>query len=198
MPPRATPSTPNHTPEIEQHRSYLLRYASLQLRDAGAAEDAVQDTLIAALEGWDRFGGKSSVKTWLTGILKHKIIDHIRRQSREQPLVSGHNGQDSDQSEAEAADALFLDNGHWRQPPSHWGDPDKALENKAFMAVFEQCAKGMPAKTARAFMMREVMELPTGDICKELDISTTNCWVILHRARLSLRECLEMKWFGRQ
>jgi RNA polymerase sigma-70 factor (ECF subfamily) len=182
-------------PEIEQHRAYLLRYASLQLRDAGAAEDAVQDTLIAALEGWDRFGGKSSVKTWLTGILKHKIIDHIRRQSREQPLVSG-NG-DSGQGEADAVDALFLEDGHWRQPPSAWGDPDKALENKAFMTVFEQCAKNMPVKTARAFMMREVMELSTDDICKELDVSATNCWVILHRARLSLRECLEMKWFGR-
>ena len=180
--------------EIERHRTYLLRYASLQLRDAGAAEDAVQDTLIAALEGWHRFGGKSSVKTWLTGILKHKIIDHIRRQSREQPLASA----DSDQSEAEAVDALFLEDGHWRQPPSPWGDPDKALENKAFMAVFEQCARNMPAKTARAFMMREVMELSTEDICKELNVSTTNCWVILHRARLNLRECLEMRWFGKQ
>ena len=179
--------------EIERHRNYLLRYASLQLRDAGAAEDAVQDTLIAGLEGRDRFAGNSSVKTWLTGILKHKIIDHIRRQSREQPLVAG----DSDASEAEAVDALFLEDGHWRQRPSDWGDPDKALENKAFMAVFEQCAKNMPAKTARAFMMREVMELDTADICKELDVSTTNCWVILHRARLSLRECLEMKWFAR-
>jgi RNA polymerase sigma-70 factor (ECF subfamily) len=178
---------------IEGHRSYLLRYATLQLRDTGAAEDAVQDTLIAALEGWDRFGQKSSVKTWLTGILKHKIIDHIRRQSREQPLVAG----GSEQGEAEAVDALFLENGHWRQPPSDWGDPDKVLENKAFMAVFEECAKNMPAQTSRAFMMREVMELSTEDICKELEVSTTNCWVILHRARLSLRECLEIKWFGR-
>ncbi len=108
----------------------------MQLRDAGAAEDAVQDTLMAALQGWDRFGGKSSVKTWLTGILKHKIVDHIRCQSREQPLVSG----DSDQSESEAVDALFLENGHWRQPPSAWSDPEKALENKAFMSVFEECA----------------------------------------------------------
>ena len=180
--------------EIEQHRTYLLRYASLQLRDAGAAEDAVQNTLVAALEGLGRFSGKSSVKTWLTGILKHKIIDHMRRQAREQPLISS----DADSNEAEAADALFLENGHWRQPPSNWGDPDKALENKAFMAVFEQCAKNMPAKTARAFMMREVMELSTEDICKELEVSTTNCWVILHRARLSLRECLEVKWFGKQ
>ena len=192
-------ATTNSSPdasEIERHRTYLLRYASLQLRDAGAAEDAVQDTLIAALEGRDRFSGKSSLKTWLTGILKHKIIDHLRRQSREQPLIAGDTG--GDHSEAEAVDALFLEDGHWRQPPSNWGDPDKALENKAFMAVFEQCAKNLPAKTARAFMMREVMDLSTEDICKELEVSTTNCWVILHRARLSLRECLEMKWFGKQ
>lgn len=178
--------------EIERHRTYLMRYALLQLRDAGAAEDAVQDTLIAALEGRDRFSGKSSVKTWLTGILKHKIIDHIRRQTREQPLISG----DTESSEADAVDVLFLEDGHWRQPPSDWGDPDKALENKAFMAIFEQCAKNMPDKMARAFMMRELMELSTGYICKELDVSTTNCWVILHRARLSLRECLELNWFG--
>lgn len=193
------PATSHASPdpsEIERHRSYLLRYASLQLRDAGAAEDAVQDTLIAGLEGLERYSGKSSVKTWLTGILKHKIIDHIRRQAREQPLIAG--DADSDRSEAETVDALFLEDGHWRQPPSHWGDPDKALENKAFMAVFEQCAKNLPAKTARAFMMRELMELSTDDICKELDVSTTNCWVILHRARLNLRECLEMRWFGKR
>jgi RNA polymerase sigma-70 factor (ECF subfamily) len=90
--------------QIEQHRTYLLRYASLQLRDAGAAEDAVQDTLMAAIEGAARFSGKSSVKTWLTGILKHKIIDHVRRQSREQPLLS----EDSEGSESDIVDALFL------------------------------------------------------------------------------------------
>ena len=100
--------------EIEQQRGYLLRYASLQLRDAGAAEDAVQDTLIAALEGLDRFSGKSSLRTWLTGILKHKIIDHMRRQSREQPLVVGDSEGNADTSEAEAVDALFLQDGHWR------------------------------------------------------------------------------------
>jgi RNA polymerase sigma-70 factor (ECF subfamily) len=179
---------------IESHRNYLLRYALLQLRNQGAAEDVVQDTLLAALEGAARFSGKSSLKTWLTGILKHKIIDQMRRRSREQPLVSD----DDEGSESEAVDALFLQDGHWRQPPSNWGDPDKALENKAFIEVFEQCAKNMPAKTARAFMMREVMELSTDEICKELEISTTNCWVMLHRARLSLRECLELKWFGKQ
>jgi len=179
--------------QIEQHRSYLLRYASLQLRDAGAAEDAVQDTLIAALEGLDRFSGNSSIKTWLTGILKHKIVDHLRRQSREQPLVDG----DDDRSEAEAVDALFKPDGHWDKAPSNWGDPGKSLENKKFLQALEMCTQNLPAKTARVFVMRDVMEIETGDICKELNITATHCWVMLHRARLSLRECLEITWFGK-
>ena len=99
---------------IESERAYLLRYASLQLRDADAAEDAVQETLAAALEARERFAGKSSVRTWLTGILKHKIIDHVRKQSREQPLLLG---DDDDRSEADAVDSLFLADGHWREPP---------------------------------------------------------------------------------
>jgi len=178
--------------QIEKHRTYLLRYATLQLRDAGAAEDAVQDTLIAALEGLDRFGGNSSLKTWLTGILKHKIIDHHRRQSREQPLT-----EDDERSEAEAVDALFKSDGHWNNRPRNWGDPDHALENKKFLEALDLCTKNLPAKAARVFMMRDVMEIETEDICKALNITATNCWVMLHRARLSLRECLEMTWFGK-
>jgi RNA polymerase sigma-70 factor (ECF subfamily) len=181
--------------EIERHRSYLLRYATLQLRDAGAAEDAVQDTLIAALEGLDRFSGNSSVKTWLTGILKHKIIDHLRRQSREQPLVSGDG--DDDRSEADAVDALFRPDGHWNKAPSNWADPDQSLENKRFLEALEKCTQNLPGRTARVFMMRDVMDITTEDICKELGITSTHCWVMLHRARLSLRECLEINWFGK-
>jgi RNA polymerase sigma-70 factor, ECF subfamily len=187
-------STRADSAEIEQHRAYLLRYATLQLRDAGAAEDAVQDTLIAALEGWDRFSGNSSVKTWLTGILKHKIVDHLRRQSREQPLV---NGGDDERSEADAVDALFKPDGHWQTRPRNWGDPDQSLENKKFLEALEMCVQNLPAKTARVFMMRDVMDVDTDDICKELNITSTNCWVMLHRARLSLRECLEITWFGK-
>ena len=182
------------TTDIEQHRSYLLRYATLQLRDAGAAEDAVQDTLIAALEGLDRFSGNSSIKTWLTGILKHKIIDYYRRQSREQPLLDGRD--DSERSEADAVDALFKPDGHWDKAPSNWGDPDKSLENKQFLEALEMCMRNLPHKTARVFMMRDVMDITTEEICKELDITATNCWVMLHRARLALRECLEINWFG--
>jgi RNA polymerase sigma-70 factor, ECF subfamily len=188
------PTTANRltSGDIEQHRNYLLRYARLQLRDAGAAEDAVQDTLIAALEGLDRFAGNSSVKTWLTGILKHKIIDHHRRQSREQPLT-----EDDERSESEAVDTLFKADGHWNNRPRHWGDPDQSLENKKFLEALELCTKNLPAKTARVFMMRDVLEVETEAICKELNITSTNCWVMLHRARLSLRECLEITWFGK-
>ncbi|MDP1538312.1 MAG: sigma-70 family RNA polymerase sigma factor [Burkholderiales bacterium] len=177
---------------IEGERSYLLRYARLQLRDP-AAEDVVQETLLAAIEGAARFSGKSSLRTWLTGILKHKIIDHLRRTGREQPLT----GADDERAEAEAVDALFAADGHWQEFPADWGNPAAALENSRFWAAFERCTQRLPARTARVFMMREVMEMPTAEICKALDITATNCWVMLHRARLILRECLEQQWFGK-
>ena len=177
--------------DLQQHRPYLLRYAILQLRDSELAEDVVQETLLAALEGRAQFSGKSTRKTWLTGILKHKIIDVMRRKSREQPLTVT-----DDESEADAVDAIFKADGHWRQFPANWGNPEQALEDKKFWSVFEMCSQLMPARIARVFMMREVMELSTEEICKELSITPTNLWVMLHRARLSLRECLEIKWFG--
>ncbi|HYC49303.1 MAG TPA: sigma-70 family RNA polymerase sigma factor [Burkholderiales bacterium] len=175
---------------FEEYRSYLLRYALLQLRDPTAAEDAVQETLLAALQS--DFAGRSSVKTWLTGILKHKIIDHVRRQSREQPLDDGERREDA---EADIADEFFAEDGHWREFPSDWNAPDRSFEAKAFWMVFEACVDSMPARAGRVFVMREVMELSTEEICKELGITATNCWVLLHRARLAMRECLEMKWF---
>jgi RNA polymerase sigma-70 factor (ECF subfamily) len=180
---------------IEQHRSYLLRYALLQLRNPTAAEDAVQETLLAALEGGARFAGKSALRTWLTGILKHKIVDQLRRQTREQPYAN--DGGDEASSETEAIEELFHRDGHWQQFPRDWGSPDRAYENSEFWAAFEKCAQGLPQRTARVFMMREVMDLSTEEICKELNITATNCWVMLHRARLAFRECLETNWFGK-
>jgi RNA polymerase sigma-70 factor (ECF subfamily) len=178
---------------IEAHRPYLMRYALLQLRDVTAAEDAVQETLLAALQAGSRYAGKSTVRTWLTGILKHKIIDHVRRQSRETPLEEDRELRvDPD---ADAANTLFTEDGHWQEFPSDWGAPDRSFESKQFWEVFEMCVQVMPARTARVFVMREVLELSTEEICKELAITTTNCWVLLHRARLALRACLEHKWF---
>lgn len=172
---------------VQAERAYLLRYARLQLRDAAAAEDAVQEALVAALAGEAGFGGRSNVRTWLTGILKHKIVDAIRRQAREATRLPG----DADAGEL---DALFDDSGHWREPPSDWGDPDNLLEQKQFMAALEACLEALPAKTAQAFLMREHMGFETPEICKELDVTPTHCWVLLYRARMALRECLEKTW----
>lgn len=173
--------------EVEGERAYLLRYARLQLRDAAAAEDAVQETLLAALAGEKGFAGRSNLRTWLTGILKHKIVDAIRRASREQSLPEDDDG----------LDGLFDERGHWVDPPQAWRDPDASLQTQQFFARLEECLERLPAKTARAFMMREHLGLETGEICKELAVTPTHCWVLLHRARLALRECLQMNWFGK-
>src|ERR1700712_1245717 len=111
-----------------------MRYAMLQLRNPDQAEDVVQETLLAAIEGRARFAGDSSLKTWLTGILKHKIMDAIRRKSREQPLATG-----EDDAESAVVDALFKRDGHWQQMPANWGDPEQALENRKFWEIFEIC-----------------------------------------------------------
>jgi RNA polymerase sigma-70 factor (ECF subfamily) len=146
----------------------------------------VQETLLAALAGEKGFAGRSNLRTWLTGILKHKIIDLIRKASREQTV-------DSD----EAWEAAFDGNDHWRAFPAEWDDPDRSLEQKQFFAALEMCLEGLPAKTARAFLMREHMGLETDEICKELGITSTHCWVLLYRARMALRRCLEINWFGK-
>lgn len=192
----------NHTQQgsvlkggLEEHRGYLLRFALAQLRDSTRAEDAVQETLLAALQGEAQFSGKSSVKTWLTGILKHKIVDQIRKSSRE-PAFSDFAVIEVE-SDILEFDALFSRDGrHWDEPPADWGDPERSLEQKKFWEIFELCSSLMPAATARVFMMREVLGFSTEEICKDLKISATNCWVMLYRARMSLRLCLEKRWFG--
>jgi RNA polymerase sigma-70 factor (ECF subfamily) len=176
--------------QVEGLRPYLLRYASLQLRDAAAAEDAVQETLLAALAGETGFAGRANLRTWLTGILKHKIIDTIRRQSRERPVADlGAEGDDSE------FDGLFDRRGHWQEAPDAWQQPEGALGQKQFLAALEACLRDLPERTARVFMMREHLGLDTSEICKELGITATHCWVLLHRARMALRLCLQTNWF---
>jgi RNA polymerase sigma-70 factor, ECF subfamily len=178
--------------QIEALRPYLLRFASLQLRDAAAAEDAVQEALVAALAGEASFAGRANLRTWLTGILKHKIVDTIRRQSREPALAP-----ESDEEGAEI-DELFTARGHWDERPAAWGDPDGALEQAQFFRALEMCLARLPERTARVFMMREHMGLETAEICKEMGVTPTHCWVLLYRARMTLRECLQQTWFGKQ
>ncbi|WP_332852755.1 sigma-70 family RNA polymerase sigma factor [Duganella sp. S19_KUP01_CR8] len=177
--------------QLEVMRPLLVRFAQLQIRNQALAEDAVQDALIAVLEKPERFNGQSSLRTYVTGILKFKIIDCLRASSRERQIDTA-----EDQSEDDAIDALFKADGHTREQPMAWGDPDATLEQKDFFKVLEVCLEKLPAKTARIFMMREWLELETDEICKELAITTSNAWVLLYRARMRLRECLDLNWFG--
>jgi RNA polymerase sigma-70 factor (ECF subfamily) len=177
--------------QVERERKYLLRYASLQLRDNAAAEDAVQETLLAALAGESGFQARSSLRTWLTGILKHKILDAIRRASREVHLdEEGVGG-------AAEFDHLFNAKGHWVEHPAAWDNPAASLERKEFFAALEECLGKLPAKTATAFLMREHLGADTEEICTQLAIAPNHCWVLLYRARMALQQCLHANWFGK-
>ena len=178
---------------LEAHREYLQRYALFHLRDASLAEDAVQDTLLAALAQRERFEGRSKLRTWLIGILKHKIIDLIRSRSRGLPAETLSLGEDSG-----AAGAAFDAKGGWVDPPADWGMPDAALESSQFWRVYQECCQRMSKRDALVFSMREVMGLSSEEICKKIGITTTNLHVILFRARLSLRACISDNWFGMQ
>lgn len=186
-------SDPPFADELDRHRGYLLRIARLQLRDDDTAQDVVQETMLAALAG-SGHSGRSSLRTWLTGILKHKIVDAIRRRQRE-PIAVAAFGNADDDLDVDDLDALFDRDGGWASPPSDWGDPEQALERAQFFEILEQCLDKLPAKTARVFVMREVLDLETAEICKELAISANNLWVILFRARTMLRLCLDQHWF---
>lgn len=173
---------------VEQFGDYLYRFALSRVKDTGVAEDLVQETFLAALRGRENFKGHSAVRTWLVAILKHKIVDYIRKKIREPS---------SDKTEALAGQSEpdFNDRGEWQLRPSRWDvNPGKVYEQKEFLDVFYRCLAELPERLAEAFMRREVDGLSTAEVCKALDISATNSWVMLYRARMSLRRCLEDKW----
>lgn len=190
VPMTADTALPDYYRQIEALRPALLKYARLQLRNPAWADDAVSDTLLAALEKPQAFAGQSQLKTWLIGILKHKLVDQIRKNSRELSTTAGSDdGEDLDE-------LLFSADGHWRETQHDWGNPEDALRQVDFMRVLEACVEKLPGQQGRLFMMREWLELESDEICKELAITPTNLWVMLHRARLRLRECLQVGWFG--
>jgi RNA polymerase sigma-70 factor (TIGR02943 family) len=172
-------------------RDYLLKFARLQLRNDTWAEDAVSETLLAALAKPQAFENRSQLKTWLVGILKHKVIDALRHHSRE---VSGLES-DAD-GDADPLDHIpFAPDGHFAQAPADWGNPQAELSSQQFFRVLEACTDKLPANQGRLFLMREWLELSSEEICKDLQVTPTNLYVQLHRARLRLRECLELNWF---
>lgn len=189
------PPHPTHT-DFEQQlvaqRGYLMRFARLQLRNDAWAEDAVSETLLAALAKPLAFEARSQLKTWLVGILKHKIIDSMRQRQREVTLGSGSDDDSADPLEFMA----FKSDGHFAERPADWGNPEQDLRSRQFMAVMDACTEKLPAVQGRLFLMREWLEMSSEEICKELALTPTNLYVQLHRARLRLRECLELNWFA--
>jgi RNA polymerase sigma-70 factor, ECF subfamily len=180
---------------LASHRSFLYSYALARLRQPSAAEELVQETLLAALEGQAPFKGESKLRTWLTGILKHKIIDWHRGEARNPARAGARSAAEADDAFLDTCDSLFDSAGNWVNPPSEWPNPEQALESRRFWELLESCLASLPPATARAFYLREIEGLDTEDICAELGISQSNCWVMLHRARLSLRQSLEARWF---
>jgi RNA polymerase sigma-70 factor (ECF subfamily) len=178
--------------QLLEHRIYLLRFARLQLRNEAWAQDAVSETVLAALTKPQAFGNRSQLKTWLIGILKHKVIDVLRHHRRE---ISGLDTLDDDAEPLEYLD--FKADGHFSQQPADWGDPEQQFTSRQFFEVLEACTTKLPAVQGRLFLMREWLELSSDEICKELDLTPTNLYVQLHRARLRLRECLNLNWFAK-
>jgi RNA polymerase sigma-70 factor (ECF subfamily) len=177
---------------LAELRPMLVKIARLQLRNDTWADDVVSETLVAALEGAARFGGQSQVKTWVVGILKHKIIDQFRKNGREVSVEA-----EQEANASESFDDLFQADGHFRnQTLPTWGDPEASLNRNQFLEILQACVDKLPAGMGRIFMMREWLEYETDEICKEMRITSTNAFVMLYRARMRLRECLELNWFG--
>lgn len=185
-------SSPEHW--LSQHGDYLFRFAMVKLRDEYMAEDAVQETLLAALQGKNNFSGAAAERTWLVGILKHKIVDLIRKKVREPNLENVDEPMEFGQDEV--SEAMFDETSHWASPCQDWGDPDKVLEQKRFWTVLNDCLKRLPPQLAMLYSLREISGMDTESICKDLNISSTNSWVMLHRARLALKQCFEIHWLG--
>ncbi len=157
------------------------------------AEEVVQETFLAALRARERFAGQSSERTWLVGILKHKINDYFRKITREKPAPEG------DLAERELSE-LFDETGRWKTPstgPKEWMDPSSALDRQQFWEVMKRCLGELPPRMASAFSLHEIDDMPSEEICTVLNVTKSNLWVMLHRARTHLRQCLEVNYMGR-
>jgi RNA polymerase sigma-70 factor (ECF subfamily) len=176
---------------VDRYGDYLFRFALARVKDPGVAEDLVQETFLAALRGLQNFKRRSSGHTWLTAILKHKIVDYFRKKHRELVI-------EDIETVSETTDGFFKNSGNWKIRPGKWDvNPAKIFEQKEFMNVLLKCLAQLPERLAQAFMLREMEGLSTEELCKSMQISATNSWVMLYRARTYLRRCLEITWFNK-
>lgn len=178
--------------KIAEFRPVLYRIAILQLQDRAAAEDATQDALISALEGQDRFEGRSSLKTWLVSILRFKIIDIMRNQKRTQPVADAAGL--ADELDLSDFEGLFDNTGCWATKKNTWQDPEAHVEQVEFFKILEACLEVLPTNTSRVFLMREWLELTSQEVCEETGVTAGNVRVLLYRARMQLRVCLDKNW----
>ena len=174
---------------VDSHAAALLAYALTRVRDAQTAEDLVQETFLAALQAAN-FRGDAAERTWLISILRNKICDHFRRLARERTQPGG----DDLDVVADAAFTRHLE--AWAKEPAKWVVDDEALiANREFWEVFHACLRGLPSRQAAAFVLRMMEDVEAERVCQDLEITATNLWVMLHRARCRLRSCLEERWF---
>ena len=178
---------------LEEHGDVLFRYALARVRNRHVAEDLVQETFVGALRARESYGGRASERTWLVAILRHKIMDHLRKQGREQPLPL-----DDGEGGEGFLDRMFDTFGHWRQGPKAWRDPGQALETSEFWEIYGECLKALPARHGEVYALHATEGQTSEEVCKVFEITPSNLWVILHRARLRLRNCLEINWFGEE
>ncbi len=175
---------------VDSYGDFLYRFALSRVKDPSVAEDLVQETFLAALRARENFKGLSAGRTWLIAILKHKIVDHIRKKIREPST-------DKIEALTDTADPDFDEGGKWQIRPSKWVvNPGNIYEQKEFLDVLYRCLAELPERMAEAFILREIDGLSTEEVCKVLEITATNSWVMLYRARMSLRRCLENKWLS--
>ncbi|MGH1417524.1 MAG: sigma-70 family RNA polymerase sigma factor [Hyphomicrobiaceae bacterium] len=178
--------------EIAAYRPVLYKLALLQLRDQASAEDATQDAILAAIESKDSFKGRAKLRTWLISILKHKILDSLRAKKRQSPKTDPNALQR--ELDLAAFDPLFEDNGCWATPKDAWSDPHANVERIEFFRTLDACLTKLPTNTSRVFLMRSWLELNSDEVCKEVGVSAGNLRVLLYRARMQLRECLDRTW----
>lgn len=175
---------------VDAHGDALFRYAMARVGARDVAEDLVQEALLTAWQARADFAGASSERTWLIGILKHRVGDYFRRTVREKTASGG--ALDADP----ATDGLFSRRGKWAHAPIAWADPNGAFAQAEFWQTLDDCVGKLPRQQAAAYALRDVDGLSAEEICKILDVTPTNLWTLLHRARLRLRECLSRHWFG--
>jgi RNA polymerase sigma-70 factor (ECF subfamily) len=182
---------------VELHGDYLFKYALMRLRDATKAEDAVQETFLAALKGGKTFAGRSAEKSWLVGILKHKIFDYYRSASRETSFADLEFYSD-EESERFVTEGTYKGGWIHELGPQDWANPGQSLDNERFWQTYRDCSAKLPKNIAAVFNLRELDGVESKEICALLNISESNLWVMLHRARMALRRCLETNWFAHE